>query len=359
MESNLKIYSLGIVVEDKPVGTDIALIAPIEALNVQQAGFIKDQSKDFKGNLKDTSEQSFQAEMKASNYLRAKWLPFGHSNRITAPDVYKNETVLLFKYENVDEYYWTTIFREPKIRRQETVLYSFSNLKSGLKEFDKNTSYWLEVDTRKKLVTFHTSDNDGEHTKYDVIFNTKEGYFIVKDSKGDNFIQIKSNTNTIRTNSLDTILETANNQILMLAGNLIHGEALEIRFFAGNGGFIVESDNQVLIRALTNIDLISKIQNINLTAENKSVTINANKDVTINGKDGVFIDGNPGVVISGGKIYLNGDVVIKGNLTIQGKNGNKGAVALDANLLVDGTITTTGGIDSQGNVTAPNLTSGD
>jgi phage baseplate assembly protein gpV len=73
---------------------------------------------------------------------------------------------VLFKFGDVDEYYWTTIFREPGIRRLENVIYAFSNLKSGLTEFDKNTSYWLQVDTIHKKVHLHT-DNKGEVIQID------------------------------------------------------------------------------------------------------------------------------------------------------------------------------------------------
>ncbi|NTW91808.1 MAG: hypothetical protein HGA35_07770, partial [Erysipelotrichaceae bacterium] len=130
--SELKLYSLGIVVENKPVGADIIMVSPIEVLNIQGAGSIKDASTKSEGTLKNADDKNFATEMKSSSYLKATWLPLGNSNRITSPDVVANETVILFKFGDVDEYYWTTIFREVELRRQETVLYGFSNLKSGM-----------------------------------------------------------------------------------------------------------------------------------------------------------------------------------------------------------------------------------
>lgn len=62
--------------------------------------------------------------MKARNYLKAKWLPLGHSNRLkAAPDLVKNETILLFKFGDVDEYYWTTIFREVELREDRKLFF--------------------------------------------------------------------------------------------------------------------------------------------------------------------------------------------------------------------------------------------
>lgn len=223
MESNLKLYSLGIVVEDKPEGTDYALISPVESLNIQPAGDIKEYSKKAEGTIKNVNDKNFKTELQASNYLRAKWLPFGHSNRITAPDLYKNETVILFKYENVDEYYWTTIFREVELRRLETVLYGYSNLKSGMEAFDKSTSYWTEIDTRRKTIKLHTSMNDGEFTEYDVLIDAKNGRLIITD-KLKNYIQIDSKKDDITVNTNKTVNVTAGQTVNVKGGNTVNIE---------------------------------------------------------------------------------------------------------------------------------------
>lgn len=214
--SELKLYSLGIVVEDKPVGADMIMVSPMEVLNIQPAGSIKDASTKFEGTLKNSSGKNFASEMKSTNYIKAKWLAFGQSNRITSPDVVANETVILFKFGDVDEYYWTTIFREAELRRQETVMYGFSNLKSGISAFDKSTSYWLEVDTKKKSVKFHTAMNDGEYTEYDINIDTKAGTFSLKDKKGNSFFLDSQNDKFI-VNALKEISGTAGEVINLKA----------------------------------------------------------------------------------------------------------------------------------------------
>ena len=45
--SELKLYSLGIVIEDKPVGSDFVMVSPVEVLNIQQSGLIKEQKTTF------------------------------------------------------------------------------------------------------------------------------------------------------------------------------------------------------------------------------------------------------------------------------------------------------------------------
>lgn len=206
MESNLKLHSLGIVVETKPDGTDYILVSPIEELNIQAPGSIKEYTKDYKGDKKELESTNFKTEHEAKNYIRAKWLPFGHSNRISAPDVVVNETVILFKFGDVDEFYWTTIFREPILRRLETVMYGFSNVKDGIatKAFDKTTSYWAQFSTKEKHIHIHTAKNDGEPFEYDVFIDTKTGFINMRDDVG-NFIELNSKNNAITFRALEVI----------------------------------------------------------------------------------------------------------------------------------------------------------
>lgn len=211
MESGLRFYSLGIVVETKPEGTDYILVSPIETLNIQAPGSIKDYKKDFKGNQKELESTNFKTEHEAKNYERAKWLPISDSNRISAPDVVANETVILFKFANVDDVYWTTLFREPSLRRQEDVLIALSNLPKGMVEFDKESSYWFHWSTKNKFVHLHTAMNDKEHTTYDIKLDTKAGTLDIKDGKG-NEILLHSPTNTLTVNTKNKVEVNAENE---------------------------------------------------------------------------------------------------------------------------------------------------
>lgn len=186
--SKLRIYSLGVVVEKKPRGTDIVLVSPVEHLNIQSNGIILEHNSSFSGDHPTSSSKQFNTEHTAKDYIRAKWLSIGENNRTTAPDLNINETVLLFKFGDVDEYYWTDMFREPELRRLEDVTYSYSNLKEGLEAFSKDTSYFIRYNTCEKFIHLHTSDNDGEHTTYDITVNTDRGSITVVDGKGNNIV---------------------------------------------------------------------------------------------------------------------------------------------------------------------------
>jgi len=144
--------------------------------------------------------------------LRAKWLSIESSNRITAPDVVEGETVLLFKYDKIDEYYWITIFREPTLRRLEEVVYAYSNLKDGLTKFDRNSSYWIEYNTKKKFIHLHTSDNDNEASRYDIKINTKYGIVTIID-KQKNEIRLNSPTGELDVN--------INNKVQVKSGTIV------------------------------------------------------------------------------------------------------------------------------------------
>lgn len=184
MSTKLSIYSLGIVVTDNPQASDIIEVYPVEIINLPGTGHIKSQEQTFESNLNSTDSSSFNKEIKSKNYIKAKWLSLSVSNRATPPCVYKNETVLLFKYAEIDEYYWCTIFHEPHIRRREVVKYSYSNLKKGLEPYDDNSSYYFLVDTINKLIELSTSDNDGELTKYSAYINTEKGILEIRDFVG-------------------------------------------------------------------------------------------------------------------------------------------------------------------------------
>lgn len=196
---------IGIVIEDKKEDSDVIVVAPIE--------FVSDVDGDFgkKENFEVTTRNSRGgyevSSVEHTNTIYATWIPDGHTNRTTSPDVIKGETVKIIAYRDSDEYYWTTMFNEPQIRRTERVRYSYSNLSTGARidAYDDDSSYWVEIDTKDKHIRLHTSDNDGESCTYDLTFNTGEGTITLEDNR----------YNSIHLNSVEGILTaTIENEII-------------------------------------------------------------------------------------------------------------------------------------------------
>lgn len=188
--SKLQLYSLGIVVEDKPRNSDVIKVYPIEQLPMID-GKVSEFKPKYKATVPDAKGTLRTSNVEAAAVIEAKWFPYGHSNRMTSPDVIKNETVLIFRFADTEEYHWTTVFREPSIRRKETVVYAFGNKEAPLDPWDKNSSYWYSVSTHDKYVHLHTTKSDGEPFEYDIKIDTKNGSVIINDDVG-NFVKLES-----------------------------------------------------------------------------------------------------------------------------------------------------------------------
>lgn len=196
-KSALELYSLGAVVETKVYGSDIIKVTPIEDFAFE-TGFLNEIKKKHNVVIPDSIGRTKKANVEGGVTIEAKWIPFGHSNRMSSPDVVKNETVILFRFGSNDTYYWCSIFREPSLRRLEKVLYAWSNIRDGIgkKVFDRLTSYWMEVSTFDKWIWIKTNKNDGEPFAYDVKIDTKNGKIEIKDSAGE-FFEFNSATGTL------------------------------------------------------------------------------------------------------------------------------------------------------------------
>lgn len=168
-------YSIGIVTKDKDRWSDIIYVWPVEELPYAS------------GNVSSASYKTG-----GKNVITAKWVPMGQSNRMTSPDVVSGEHVMIYRFADTDEYYWETMHREPELRRLETVLYAYGNLKKKGKAFTKEDStYYFEVSTHDGHIHLHTTRSNEEKVSYDILVSTRESHIIIKDSL-DNMIKLDS-----------------------------------------------------------------------------------------------------------------------------------------------------------------------
>src|SRR5574343_385662 len=232
-------YSLGIVVADKARGSDQIKVYPVEELP-QIEGKITDFKKDLKVTSTDIKGATSSASAKGDAIIVAEWISPGNSNRNTSPDVIKNETVQIYRYADTDQYYWDTLFREPKLRRLETVCHMYGNLPSGMTPFTKESSYWMEVSTHDQHIQVHTTKSNKEPFEYDVKLNTATGELLIKDDIG-NQIYLSSRAHQIKFINTDGAFYD------MLAQNItIHAPAT-IKHTCQD--FIVEAGNTIKMKA--------------------------------------------------------------------------------------------------------------
>lgn len=181
-ECKWKLYGYGSVAMDKPEGTNVIEVFLKDILYAAEG----DVSKKTDMNLSvNNSEGIVKTEQVSSGTtIPARWLAESQPNRITSPDVRKNETVLVYRYANNDDYYWEKIFTEDKLRGKETVTFAFKNTDEQV-AITLDNSYIFHVSTKNKLIQLHTSTNDGEKVGYDIILDLKESILTSKDTRGN------------------------------------------------------------------------------------------------------------------------------------------------------------------------------
>lgn len=274
--SGFKFYSLGIVTVNKPRDSDFIEVDPIEEFSLD-SGSLAPDSKKYNVSMPNQHGVSKGGKLSGGSVIKAKWVPFGHSNRETPPDVVAGETVMIFSFADTQDYYWTTMMREPSLRRKEHVVYVFSNQPAPGPIYDLDTSYWLEVSTVEKRVRLHTSDNDGEACQYEIEINTKDGQFSLTDNIGNSLV-------------LDSV-----------GGKLSATTTADIEF--NTQKFVVNAGTEFTVNTTSS------------TINASSHTENAAASVT----GGMAVSGGGGATVSGG-FNVEGDITASGSIIDGGGN---------------------------------------
>lgn len=299
--SKLHVYGLGIVAANKKLDSKLIEVTPIEALPMLD-GEITDNMDEVTTKGKDASGGSYETAVNSTASIQAEWLPIGMSNRATPPDVRRGEHVVLYKFGDVDKYYWTTLFYDMKLRKLETVIFAFSNTQDEDVDGTADSTYFLEISTHKKIIHLHTSKSDGEPYVYDLQLNTKDGVFTFKDDVG-NYIQFDTKNTRIELKNAD--------------GSWIDMDRKDIKIYAPNN-IEMRADNNIIISAgnEVNTDAGSSINDktSEITTQADS-TMNTVPQTTMTGKTtiqgGMAVSGGGGgatATVEGSMAILNGDV---------------------------------------------------
>lgn len=204
--SKLKFYSLGIVAENKLLSSKEVEVTPIEEMPMLD-GELAPVATDYNAKAKDSLGSSYEDTVELTTTIKAKWLPIGAANRISAPDVRRGEMVMLYKFGDTDKYFWTTLNEDLKLRKLETVIYAFSATNNEAAEMNGNTFYFIEISTHKRLITLHTSKDNGEPYGYDIQLDTGNGKLVITDDVGNYVLLDSAQTQIVLRNVDETTFD--------------------------------------------------------------------------------------------------------------------------------------------------------
>lgn len=204
--SKLRFYSLGIVAENKKLGSKHVEVTPTEEMPMLD-GELAPVSTDYKAKAVDNLDSSYETTVETTSTINALWLPIGAANRISAPDVRRGEHVILYKFGDTDQYFWNTLNDDIKLRKLETVIYAFSATTNEAAEVNGKTYYFIEISTHKKLITLHTSKDNGEPYGYDIQLDTNNGKLVITDDVGNYVLLDSSQTQIVLRNVDETTFD--------------------------------------------------------------------------------------------------------------------------------------------------------
>ncbi len=181
--SKLHFYSYGIVGQNKELDSDLIEVTLSEESSYFD-GEISDTIKKVETSGSDHDGKKYKTKVETTATVKAKWLSFVDTNRMSSPDVRRGEEVVIWRFGDTDQYWWTTLQQDKKLRRLETVIYGFSNCSEENIEMDHTNMYWIEISTHRKVFRLHTAKNDGETHEWDIQLDTKKGTFTIEDNDG-------------------------------------------------------------------------------------------------------------------------------------------------------------------------------
>lgn len=215
-DSLFRKFSLGIAAENLKPGT-----RQLEVLATESNGHVNGPllagEEQLTSTGSDHSGLEYQSVVKTSNTISAIWYP-GKSNALTPPTITAGEQVMLYRYADTDQYYWTAEGQSDHLRPTDTVGLQVSA--KGAKdetELKESNRYSLEMSSDQKRIRLKTSMANGEKAGYEAVFDLAEGFFEIADHKGT-YIQHNSADDEIN-------LEIANGSKAYLSRKNIYLEA--------------------------------------------------------------------------------------------------------------------------------------
>lgn len=172
--SGLQMHSVGVVVKDSATGK--IEVSPLEKLNTQEAGQISTKEREMEATLPGEKSEAVIASVKSKNTIVASWLAVTGGNRVTAPHMFKNEMVMLWRFANDPQYFWTRLNTDnPGLRRAERATYKWSNADAKAKSVLSDLGYTLDVNAVEGYVMFTTDKGGNEKVVSKIRIDLKAG----------------------------------------------------------------------------------------------------------------------------------------------------------------------------------------
>ena len=192
-QSTFRPFSKGVATENLTPGSRTLSITLAE-LFPAQSGEITSRYDTHQTTGQSAEGTSYASSSKTSSSIVAEWLPFG-SNRITAPNVRRNEAVLVWATADHGEYRWTALGDHDNYRNTEIVVYGFRAAKDYSQTPSQTDSmYCVEINTERGLVAFSTTTARDEYTRTAMVWDTAEGTWAYEDGvKNKIMSEAKSN----------------------------------------------------------------------------------------------------------------------------------------------------------------------
>ena len=231
--SQLQPYGIGVVAANKLPSSHEIEVTDMERTPILN-GEITDNIETYKGSGSGNNDQAFDVEIETTASIKAKWLKLGCTNRVTSPDVRRGERVALWRFGDSDQFFWMDIETSVKLRRLETVVYSFSNNRKENIENTAETTYYFEISTMGKYIHLHTSKNDDEPYIYDIQLNTKDGCLTFMDDDGNSMVMDSAEQRIELHNKLNSYLKIDKKVITLRSDDEIILETNKITFKGKN-----------------------------------------------------------------------------------------------------------------------------
>lgn len=229
MDSNLKLFSIAIVVDDKAPNSKFISAYPVEHLPHHE-GELTSEHELLERKGVDSDGNSYNISLQRGNSVKAEW--YNANNRITAPNVKKGEQVELWTLGATNKYYWKSMGRNDNLRRGEQITWAFNASDSkSTKDIipDATNQYSVSIDTVDQHMTVVTSCDNGEKAAYTLQVNGKTGHVSIADNLG-NVFQLDSAASRITMHNRDntsiiidkkTITVTATDKLSIKAPTII------------------------------------------------------------------------------------------------------------------------------------------